>query len=217
MILTYLSEIFRRVFFPTTRGADYLSILLPLILAAAVKFAGVTVSRDASTEILAYLGAFTLATFLFRLVFTAPYSMWNEKVSEVTDLRSELSKPERSVMMRLVKHRAKARAKLAAHLEDLQTYAFAAGWEGFAQDQSSEKLTKIRRLEAEARLPEAYLTGRMRLQLFIKQEADIPNTDLGERLSTITLKLLQRHLMGDLTAESLALQLPIGAGQEAQQ
>lgn len=217
MTSVYIGELLRRVFFPTTRGADYLSILVPVLLAAVAKFAGVEVSENAAVDALAYVGAFTLLLFIVRLFVTTPYAMWGEQVGDVAKLKLALAKPERLVMERLVKHRAKARAKLAAKLEDLQTYAYVEKWDGTAENAVSEMLEKIRRLEAEAGLPEAYLAARQRLQVFIMREANRPNADLGDRLSTITLRLLQKHLMGELTAEALALQLPIGTEREKQQ
>ena len=53
----YVAELFRRVLFPTTRGADLASVLVTLGLAAFAFFAGVKVSEDTTIQVLAYVGA----------------------------------------------------------------------------------------------------------------------------------------------------------------
>lgn len=80
---------------------------------------------------------------------------------------------------------------------------------GICADRNIKLLVKIRRLEAESGLSQSFKHGRGILQACIKEEADAPNDQLmsGTKSEWI-LTLLQRHLMGEITAEDLALQLP---------
>jgi len=217
MAWLYLGELLKRVFFPTTRGADYASVLVPLLIAAGAFFAGFKVSADTTTQVLAYLGALTVVVFLTRLFFFVPYTMWKEQTGLVSNLQLELARPERLVLEHLARHRAKARAKLSASLEDLQTMAFIEGWDEGVQTRFSNKLVKIRRFQAEAGLSAAFQQGRFDLQAAIKREGAKPNSESPlPRESQRLLSLLQRHLIGDLTAEALALQLPPGTAPETQ-
>jgi|TARA_A100001518_G_C1223156_1_gene68762 hypothetical protein len=156
-----------------------------------------------------YFG-YGLATWLAIRLVVAPFFIWKEQYEETAELRLELSKPERLVLEHLAKHRAKARAKLASLVEDLQTCAYAQQFEGFASSRSAELSAKIRGLEAESGVADAFCEGRKMLMAAISTEADIPNAELAKMTlaSPKITKLLQRYLVADITAESLALQLP---------
>lgn len=212
--LDYMGEVLRRVLFPTTRGADYASVLVTLAIAATAFFAGVKVSEDTTVQFFAYIGAITLTIFIIRLFFTVPYTMWKERVEEVGQLKLELSKPERLVMEHLAQHRAKARADLAGELEEFQSLAFAPQWNRACKDLCGTRTATIRRLQAAAGLSEAFQEGRLALLHWVIKEAETPDAEVpADRQSMRILSLLQRHLVGDLTAEALALQLPQGIAQ----
>ncbi|NVD45836.1 hypothetical protein [Qipengyuania atrilutea] len=70
-------------------------------------------------------------------------------------------------------------------------------------------MTKIKRLQASAGLSDSFEKGRGQLLALVHCEARLPNEDLAlNRKSDEVLELLQQYLVGDLTAEALALQLP---------
>lgn len=98
MFLRYLEEVFRRVFVPTTNRADLLSVLVPMALAAWPFVSGRQLSSDLETNWLAYVGIVTLGLFAFRLLVTAPYSLWKERVEEISRLETELAKPQRLLL-----------------------------------------------------------------------------------------------------------------------
>lgn len=122
MFWIYLGELFRRVFFPTTRGADYISVLLPLAASVTAFFLGVRVSEDTTVQILAYVGVFTLLAFLIRLLVAAPFAMWKDEVGKVAELKLELSKPEQMVLEHMSRHQAKMRKKLIVIIHKMQMF-----------------------------------------------------------------------------------------------
>lgn len=216
MFWTYLLAVFRKALSTTTRVTDGLQILTASVLPGVAKFLGVTMPESIGNDALAYIGAAALAFIVIRL-FWAPYALWKEQVETVDGLKIELSKPQQMIMVRLAKHRAKARAKLAAKLEDYQTIAFSENWTDGADIRSAKAMTKIRRLQAEAGLSEAFNEGRKTLMLLVMAEANKADNAVTEkRGSQHVLELLQRHLVGDVTAEALALQLPKGTELEKQ-
>jgi hypothetical protein len=194
----------------STIRTDIMQILAASALPAAAKFAGLKMPETASNDILAYIGLATIAFIVLRLL-CAPYFIWREQVGNIGELRAELSRPERLVLAKLAKHRARARAKLTARLEEYQTLGFAAEWGDWSENQFSSQMTKIRSLEAEAGLSDAFKEGRRRLMVALLNEGKTPNSELPyARESQRILLLLQRYLIGDITAEALALQLPLG-------
>lgn len=207
MYWQYLGAVLARALQPTVRITDGLQILAASFVALIVRISGVKMTDDLATNILAYVGMATSAFIVIRL-FWAPYALWKDDRSEISGLKLELTKPEQMIMERLARHRAKARAKLAAELEDLQTYAFAKEWSDFAINGTSERMTTIRRLQAQAGLSESFASGVAWLLTYVRAEAEAPNSASNdERKSVRTLKALQRHLVGDLTVEDLASQL----------
>lgn len=155
-----------------------------------------------------YFG-YGLLTWLAIRFLLAPFFIWREQYEEAASLRRELSKPERMVLERLTKHRAKARAKLSSELEDWQALAFTAEWDAVAQRLNSEYFGKAMRLQAEAGLSEAFVQARRHFAAAIKEEGEeAGHRKLQDRQSERLLRLMQKHLMGELTAEALALQLP---------
>lgn len=184
---------------------DALQILAASALPAISTLFGLKLPEDAGTLVLAYIGLAALTFFAIRLLW-APYSIWKEQAGEISRLQIELSKPERMVMERLARHRAKARAKLAAKLEDFQTLSF---YEEVNFAVLAPKMAEIRRLQASAGLSDAFETGRCRFLVVVQEEAKQKNSGLSlDRKSNQILKLLQRYLVGEVTAETLALQLP---------
>jgi hypothetical protein len=166
----------------------------------------------------ASLFGYGLVTWLAVRFVIAPFFIWREQYEETTELRLELSKPERMVMEHLTKHRAKARAKLAAELEDIQTWSFYEIWDESVGLEFGKVAASARRLQAEAGLSEAYSQGWGSLLSAVMEEGKKPNKDLPlNRESERILQLLQKHLVGDLTAEALALQLPKGTAPEKPQ
>lgn len=107
-----------------------------LVLGTIFSLAGLKVPTLDAATYPTYVGYGLLAWLAIRFVI-APFFIWREQYQETAELRLELLKPERLIMERLARHRARARAKLSSNLEDLQTYAFAAKWEGFAQTGTS--------------------------------------------------------------------------------
>jgi hypothetical protein len=206
----YLWEVVKRAFTPTPRVTDGLQIAAASALPAAAKFVGLELGETASNDALAYIGLVALAFVAIRL-FWAPYAIWKEQGGEIGELKLELSKPERLIVEHLARHRAKARAKLAAVLEDWQAVSFSKAWDDAAERHNTEYFSKAMRLQAEAGLSQVFQTGRRAFALAIREEAEataVPN--LRDMESERLLRLLQRHLVGDLTAEDLALQLPRG-------
>lgn len=202
----YIAELFRRVFWPTTRGADYVSVLIPLALATVAYFAGVKVSEDATVQILAYLGAFTLALFLVRLLATTPYAMWRERVAEAGGLRLELAKPERMVLGHLARHRADARVEIAALFSDMHTYAFPKDWKA-VEDKIVNVYASIGRVQSRAHLGEAFQQAKVQFYKLCRDRVegkfeadDYPDYEL--------LGAIHAFLHGEITGEALALQLP---------
>lgn len=217
MYLTYLGEVLKRAFAPTVRLTDGLQIAAASALPAASKFAGVNMPETMGNDVLSYIGAATISFITIRL-FWAPYAIWKEQVANVAGLTLELSKPERLVLQELSKHRAEARAKLAAELEELQSYAFAEKWEGFARSGTAQKMSEIRKLQAAAGLSDAFDNGRRWLLTYVKEEVETPNDQIVRETqkSLHLLRLLQRHVIGDLTAEDLALRLPADTATKTQ-
>jgi hypothetical protein len=214
MYFTYLIAVLKRAFTATPRMTDALQILAASALPAVSTAFGVRLPNDAPTLVLAYIGMAALAFFVIRL-FWAPYSIWREQGCDILDLRSELARPERLVMEHLAKHRAKARAKLAVELEKFQALGFREAGDDDKEDpdwhftKAAQIMSRIRHLQAQAGLSEAFDKTRMRLVNAVLVEADTKNDDLpGDRLSQILMKLMQSHLIGELTAEALLLRSP---------
>jgi hypothetical protein len=208
MYFIYLWEVLKRAFTATPRMTDALQILAASALPAISTAFGLRLPDDAATLVLAYIGLAALTYFVIRL-FCAPYAIWKEQAGEIGNLKLELTKPERMIMERLAKHRAKARAKLAGLLEDFQTLSFSAEWTELCLKQLAAHMTKIRRIEAEAGLPQIYIDTRGRLLHLVQKEGSIKNEDLPlHRTSSLILRILQSYLVGDITNEALAHQLP---------
>ena len=206
MYWTFLAALLRKTFSPTVRLTDALQIIAASAIPGIAKAVGVTLPAD---SVLAYIGAIAITFVLIRLLFWAPYALWEEQVEAVGRLEADLAKPQRLVMERLAKHRAKARAKLAAKLEDFQTLSFAESWDQHFVNQSAEQMAVIRRLEAEAGLSETFVTGRGRLLVIVKSEGNIPNADLNSfRKSAEVLRALQEYLMGAISEDELSDRLP---------
>lgn len=212
----YFLELVRRVFWPTTRGADSVSLLVPLMVAAVAKFSGVKVSENATVDILAYVGAFTLLLFVVRLCFTAPYGMWKEQVGEVGRLKLELSKPEQLELERIAKIRAKARINIAERLRRMHWWAF----EDVSTERAEQGITNeyklIVSLSGRAGLGQAFENAAgafARMCMEIVKEKHKP----GEGPSEFALlEAMTDHLHGRLTAEALALRLPPDTEPETQ-
>lgn len=210
MFWTYLGELFRRVFFPTTRGADYISLLVPLAVATTGYF-GFKVSDNAITQILAYVGIFTVLMFFFRLLISGPYGMWVEEVSKVGALQAELSKPETAVLVHMAKHRAKARTKLAARLDALTSFGYVAEWSGEMTKLFTKKVGIINKLRSEAGLGQTFDTAFRLFTGVILEEGRSSNESLPkDRRSQDILVILQSYLFGEITGELLLIQLHRG-------
>lgn len=192
----------------STIRTDIMQILAASALPAAAKFAGIKMPETASNDMLAYIGLATIAFIVLRLL-CAPYFIWREQTAHIRDLKLELSKPERLVFAKIAEHRAKARAKLAAALEDYQTLAFVNEWDEFAKNQSGERGAKVNRYAAASGLGETFHKARRLLYASVQLEGEISNEKLSpERESMRILRMIQSHVIGDITAEALALQLP---------
>jgi hypothetical protein len=164
-----------------------------------------------------YFG-YGLITWLALRFFVAPFFIWKELYAETTELRLELTKPERMVMEHLAKHRAKARAKLASALEAFQSLSFCEEWNETAERSWVMQGSKIDRLKAEAGVSRSFNKGCDLLLTILQEEASKPNNQQpGVRKSEKLVALLQRHLMGEITAEDLALQLPTSTAPETLQ
>lgn len=215
--LGYLGRLFAFALRGSVREADKWQILTATALPSAIlgiafqiagALTGISVSEIDVKDYPIYLGYGLMAWVAVRFFLIGPYFLYAEQLNDAAGLRLELSKPERMVMERLAAHRAKARAKLAAELEDLQTYAFANEWGEFAIKGTSERMTKIRRLQAKAGLPPAFEECVSWLLVYVKKEAESAESlPKSKRNSVRILRVLQRHLVGGVTDESLALQL----------
>ncbi|MGN6356082.1 MAG: hypothetical protein ACTHLU_01210 [Novosphingobium sp.] len=115
MYFIYLWEVLKRAFTATPRLTDALQILAASAVPAVGTVFGITLPAETPALVLAYIGMAALAFFVIRL-FWAPYSIWKDHGAEIGGLKLELSKPERLILARLAKHRAKARVKLMQHL-----------------------------------------------------------------------------------------------------
>lgn len=210
MFWLYIGEVLKRAFAPTVRVTDGMQIAAASALPAIGKFSGVRMPETIDNDALSYIGAATLAFVIIRLLW-APYAIWKDQVADANELRLALSKPEKLLAEKLVKHRAKARIKLASELEDFQTFAFSEVWEGYAAQESAMLMNKIRRLQAEAGLSDTFDDARRYLMKVVKSEGSVNNDQLSiERESVRVLKLLQRHLVGEISAETLSSQLGQG-------
>lgn len=214
LLWLYLGRVFAFTFRGSVRHADSWQIVaggtaVPSILLGIIfGVVGQDMPNITPAEWATFFG-YGLITWLLIRFLVAPFFIWREQYEESTELRTELSKPERMVMERLSKHRAKARAKLAASLEDFQTLAFASNWDDAHDQLSASKMSKCRKLQAEAGLSEAFETARLRLTNLVVSEGKKDNSNLPlDRISDEVLKLMQSYLMGDITAEILALRLP---------
>jgi hypothetical protein len=217
MFWLYLGEVIKRALLPTPRVTDGLQVLAASAFPAVGKFVGIKMPTDIGNDTLAYIGAATLAFIFIRLVW-APYAIWKDQNTDMAGLRLELSKPERLLFEKLVKHRARARIKLAAELEDFQTISFSNDWSKFAETKTAQEMVKIRRLQAESGLCDIFNDGRQCLLVAVKNEVNADNEDLPlVRESQRILRLLQRHLLGEITAETLALQLRPNTATKTQQ
>lgn len=206
MAWAYFGELLRRVFFPTTKGADYVSVLVPLAIAATAFFLGVKVSEDATVQILAYVGLFTLLTFLLRLFVTGPYGMWKERVAEVGELKLELTRPERLELEHIARWRAKARMRLATRIREF-------AWAIYHDDYDKISALSRRMMKLHARIGEhgAVSVGISRLHDIAKAAEGLDKGSIELRAAlkeaSRTSGALQDHLHGKITAEVLALQL----------
>lgn len=216
LLVHYLARVLAFTFRGSVRQTDSWQIVaggtaIPsIVLGGVYGLMGRDVPSISPTEWATFFG-YGLVTWLGIRFLVAPFFIWREQYEETAELRLELSKPERMVMEHLTRHRAKARAKLASQLEDFQTYAFAEEFNDACIAATANKMSKIRQLQAQAGLSNAFEKGRGRLLLAVQNEAKAPSHTLPmDRESDRVLKLLQRHLVGDLTAEDLALQLPQG-------
>jgi hypothetical protein len=208
MYFLFLWEVLKRAFTPTPRMTDGLQIAAASALPAAAKFAGFEMAESATDDALAYIGLVALAFFVIR-IFWAPYAIWREQGGEIGALKLELTKPERMIMEHLAKHRARARAKLAAALEDYQTLAFYESWSGEGATTSGKLMSKIRRLQAEAGLPDLFDDARKCLVTIVVKEGDKPNSELPlHRESERILTAMQQYLVGTIADEDLVRQLP---------
>ncbi|WP_309751736.1 hypothetical protein [Novosphingobium sp.] len=208
MYFSWLLEVMKRAFSPMPRVTDVLQILAASALPATSRFFGIQLPQNAGEATLAYIGLATLSFVAIRF-FWAPYAIWKEQTVESVALKLELSRPERKVIEALAKHRAKARSKLVVALQEFFRLRHADGWEGRAEDEGAVKMDKIRKLQAEGGLSDAFNEGRHRFLKYVILEARANNDDFPNFTEAyITLKLLQRHAMGEITAEDLLLQLP---------
>lgn len=91
----------------------------------------------------------------------------------------------------------------------MQTLSFVEGWDQNADMLLGKLSAEALRLQAEAGLTDTFDHARGVLLSKIAGEGKQPNEGQPlERESRRVLRLLQKHLVGDLTAEALALQLP---------
>lgn len=189
-----------------------------IIVASAIpgvgKFFGIKMPDTINNDALAYIGAAVISYVLIRILW-APYAIWKDDQKSIENLNLELSLPHQILMRSLAKHRAKARAKLSAKIEGLASFGYFESWEDSSMSLLTKKVVAAKKLEAEAGLSPAFIEGFNRLVGFLIEEAKIKNENLPKvRTSRKTIALLQSHLMGDVTAESLALQLPQGIESE---
>lgn len=141
MWFVYLWEVVKRAFTPAPRVTDILQILAASTLPAITKFAGVELPANASEDALAYIGLIAVTFIVIRFLW-APYSIWKDQSSEVAQLRSEISKPQRVEMLRLAEHRADARASLAETLAAMNLACEAARNGNPAEKAKLHKLVK---------------------------------------------------------------------------
>lgn len=208
MLGLYTIGLVKRVFFPTTRGADYISVLLPLAIAITAFLTGKRISEHLTTQILAYVGIVTLSVFIIRLLFTSPFGMWKEERGEVNRLRNELSRPERAILEHLSKYRAKARAKLSVKLEDMQSSAYSNEWSEIADKIWNDTINKIFRLEAEAGLAEDFVAARRMFTIMVRKDGSVPSAELpNPPASRKSMYLLQASLMGEISFAEMRAQV----------
>ncbi|NVD45835.1 hypothetical protein [Qipengyuania atrilutea] len=125
----YIGQVLAFTFRGSVRQTDSWQIVaggtaLPsLALGAIYGLLGRDMPTIEQAEWATYFG-YGLITWLAIRFLIAPFFIWKEQHEETAKLRLELSKPEQMIMQRLATHRAKARAKLAAELEDFQTHSF---------------------------------------------------------------------------------------------
>lgn len=212
MYLQYLGAVFSRALQPTVRITDGLQILAASFVALGARLAGVKMTDDVATNILAYVGMVATAFIVIRL-FWAPYSLWKEDKGAIGELKNELSKPERIVTERLAKQRAKAIMRIIEELHKLQSLFFAPPVE-LTLLRADALCTKIFMLSYKANLPDAFRDGLNALSdeggIRLKRH---PNVE-REPQDFDVMELLQAFLHSQITAEYLLSQLPPGIEPE---
>jgi len=214
MYLQYLGAVFSRALQPTVRITDGLQILAASFVALGARVAGVKMTDDVATNILAYVGMVATAFIVIRL-FWAPYSLWKEDKGAIGDLKTELSKPERIVTERLAKHRAKAIMKIIEELHRVHSLYFAPNSE-INELRSDALCARVLMLSYKANLPDAFRDGLTSLALegAVRQKR---RPDISRKpLDFDVIELLLAFLHGQITPEYLLSQLPQDIEAETQ-
>ena len=214
MYFTYIWEVLKRAFTPTSRVTDMLQILAASALPAASKFAGVQLPQDANNSALAYIGLIA-ATYVAIRLFWAPYSIWKDQSAQLGSLKYELSRPEQLERRMMAKKRAKARMALAQTMREFQLISFQG--DNARSDDLNTKMVKLH-----SQLPDSLaLTKAISLlhDLCLKADDHEYNSMEWEKVQNkailVTLAA-QSYLNGMITAEQLALQLPQDIEPETQ-
>ncbi|MCW2370969.1 hypothetical protein [Sphingobium sp. B11D3D] len=207
LVWEYLGQVLSFALRRSTIRTDVMQILAASVLPGLGVVAGIEMPETTGQIALAYIGLATVALIILRLI-SAPYFIWKEQVSTVAALQLELSKPERLIFEKLARHRAKARIKLAAQIEDFQTMSFFEVPEPQPMPpQIGHKMAKIRRLQAQAGLSKAFDTVRRYLLIAVMKECRLPNENNKVPISWDLMLLSQSYLTGQITTEELTLRL----------
>lgn len=141
MYLQYLGAVFARALRPTVRITDGLQILAASFVALGARLAGVKMTDDIATNILAYVGMAVTALIVIRL-FWAPYSIWKDQLADSAGLRLELSRPERLELEHKASQSATDRRQGARLLADIHAYFLTFHYDGKAGMKGWKKPTK---------------------------------------------------------------------------
>ena len=186
---------------PTSRVTDSLQVVAASALPAIANFAGVELSSSAEGNVFAYIGLAALSLFGIRFLW-APYSIWKAQTETIGELERELANPERMVLERLAKYRAKDIMKLVeiAHDISMSTYR-----DDDERDLLiSNQFNKAHRLSSRIGLPDKFVTCLSRFSAVCRKgrenKKDWPHLDARDHI----ISFLQKKI----TIEQLLDQLP---------
>lgn len=218
LVWQYIGKVLSFTLRGSVKQADSWQILIggtalpSIIIGVFFQIVGLNVPTFDAAQFPTYLGYGFLVWLCIRLLI-APFFIWREQFEESVELRLELSKPERIVLERLAKHRAKALSKLCGRIHKISLLTFI--------EDGSKRSVKIQKQGIKA-MNLAGVSGLPREfnQVIIRYSEVCESFKDSEQLTADQWSDFHENIIdcinGKMTLESLLLQLPPSIEEETQ-